>query len=195
MLAFRTRNTAKIYCLIVIGVALASCAFHAPNKYHDANTDFSTLHNIAVLPFTNLTEDQLAAERVRNTFMTALLSTGVVYVIPAGEVARAISRAEIQNPTAPSTDDIAKIAAILKADAIITGVLREYGAVRSGTTTANVISVSMEMIEKETRKIVWSANTTQGGISIWDRLFGGGGRPMNDVTEAAVNDLIKKLLR
>jgi hypothetical protein len=28
---------------------------------------------------------------------------------------------------------------------------------------------------------------------MWDRLFGGGGRPMNDVTQAAVDDLINKL--
>jgi hypothetical protein len=51
----------------------------------------------------------------------------------------------------------------------------------------------MQMVEKESRKVVWSASTTKGGISAWDRLFGGGGRPMEDVTEAAINDLINKL--
>jgi hypothetical protein len=56
-----------------------------------------------------------------------------------------------------------------------------------------VISVSTQMIEKETRKVTWSASTTKGGISIWDRLFGSGGQPMEDVTQAAVDDLIKKL--
>ena len=44
-------------------------------------------------------------------------------------------------------------------------------------------------------KIVWEASSTKGGIDVWDRLFGGGGRPMNDVTRDAVNDVIEKLFK
>jgi len=182
------------YISILITVALAACSpANISENYHDPNMDFSALRSIAVMPFANLTNDRLAAERVRNSFMTSLLATGVVYVIPAGEVARGIRRAGLQNPTAPSVEDIAKLAPILSADAVITGVLTEYGEVRSGTTTANVISVNIQMIESQTRKVVWTASTTKGGISVWDRLFGGGGRPMNDVTEAAISDLLNKL--
>ena len=146
------------------------------------------------MPFDNLTNDRQAAARVRNTFMTNLLATGVVYVIPSGEVVRGLKRAGIENPTIPSGDEVAKLAAIIKADAVITGAVNEYGQVRSGTTTANVISVSLQMIEKESRKVVWTASTTKGGVGTWERLFGGGGKPMEDVTEAAINDLINKLL-
>jgi hypothetical protein len=179
---------------ILLTVALAACSTsRISENYHDPEMDFSVLRSVAVMPFANLTNDKLAAERVRNSFMTNLLSTGVLYVIPPGEVARGIQRAGIENPTAPSADDIAKLASILSADAVMTGVLTEYGEVRSGNTTANVISLNMQMIESQTRKVVWSASTTKGGISAWDRLFGGGGRPMNDVTEAAINDLINKL--
>ena len=80
-------------------------------------------------------------------------------------------------------------------DAVITGVLREYGTVRSGNTAANVVSLSLQMFETQTGTVVWSASTTKGGISVWDRLFGGGGEPMNDVTEAAVYDLIDQLFQ
>ena len=162
-------------------------------SYHDPEMDFSLLRTVAVMPFDNLTTDRMAAARVRNTFMTSLLATGVVYVIPSGEVVRGIKRAGIENPTIPSAEDVAKLAAIIRADAVITGAVNEYGQVRAGTTTANVISVSLQLIEKESRKVVWTASTTRGGISAWDRLFGGGGRPMEDVTEAAINDLISKL--
>jgi hypothetical protein len=126
--------------------------------------------------------------------MTSLLSTGVVYVPPPGEVARGISKIGVTNPTAPSEEEIAKLTVIIQVDALITGVVREYGAVRSGTTSANVISLSLQMIEKESKKVVWTASSTKGGISIWDRLFGGGGRPMNEITEAAIDDIINKLL-
>ena len=81
------------------------------------------------------------------------------------------------------------------ADAVITGTLREYGEVRSGPASANVISLSVQMMEAETGKVVWSASSTKGGISAADRLFGGGGKPMNAVTQEAVDDLIDKLFR
>jgi hypothetical protein len=49
------------------------------------------------------------------------------------------------------------------------------------------------MIEVQTLRIVWTASATKGGISIWDRLFGSGGKPMNDVTMKAVIDVLNKL--
>ncbi len=191
------RNRTAVMALVpaVIAFALIGCASTVPDSYHDPNMDFSALRSVAVMPFSNLSGQQLAGERVRNTFMSSLLATGVIYVIPAGEVARGLDRAAVTNPTAPSSEDIAKLAAIIRADAVITGVVKEYGSVRSGNTQANVVSVDMQMIEKESRKVVWSASTTKGGIGIWDRLLGGGGNPMNDVTKAAIDDLINKLLR
>jgi len=41
---------------------------------------------------------------------------------------------------------------------------------------------------------VWSASSTKGGISFWDRLIGGGGQPLNRVTEEAIDALFDKLL-
>jgi hypothetical protein len=190
--AIRTHFRSGILPLIL--VFLVACAkYNISENYHDPNVDFALLHTIAVMPFSNLTGDKLAGERVRSTFMNSLISTGVLYVIPAGEVARGISRAGIDNPWMPSGEDASKLAAIVGADAVITGVVTEYGEVRSGAITGNVVAVNMQMIEKDSRKVIWSASTTQGGISIWDRLFGGGGQPMEDVTQAAVDDLIKKL--
>ena len=174
-------------------LSLTACAGSSSSSYHDPNMDFAALRTIAVMPFTNLTRDKQAAERVRDTFINNLLSTGTVYVIPTGEVARGISRSEMVNPAAPSSAEIIKIAAIVKADAVITGVVREYGQVRSGSTSANVISLSMQMIEVQLQKVVWTASSTKGGISIRDRLLGSGGEPMDEVTEAAVDDIIDKL--
>jgi hypothetical protein len=193
----RASRTPFGFCILrfFIAVFLVACGskYNVSENYHDPNVDFSLLRTIAVMPFSNLTSEKLAAERVRNTFMNSLLSTGVLYVIPAGEVARGISRAGIDNPWAPSGEDVNKFAAIVGADSVITGVVMEYGEVRSGAVSANVISLSMQMIEKDSRKVIWSAATTKGGISIWDRLFGGGGQPMEDVTQAAVDDIINKL--
>ena len=44
-------------------------------------------------------------------------------------------------------------------------------------------------------KTVWYAASTKGGVTFMDRLIGGGGTPINDVTEAASRDLIHKLFK
>jgi len=176
--------------LIVLGGCAAS-----GDVYHDANMDFGAIQTIAVLPFSNLTRDNLAADRVRDVFIYKLLSTGAVYVLPAGEVARGVTAVEIQNAFSPSPEEVVKLGSIIKCQAVITGVVKEYGEVRSGTTADNVISLSLQMMETQTGKVVWTASTTKGGITTWDRLFGGGGQAMNDVTEKAVNDLVNKLFK
>jgi len=176
-------------CWGVVG----GCATPSGEVFRDETMDFGSVKTVAVLPFANLSKDQLAGERVRDVFNTLLMASGALYVIPTGEVARGIATAGIANPTAPSADDIMKLAKNVKVDAVIYGVVREYGDVRSGTSSADVISLSLNLVEGQTGRIVWTASTTQGGISLTDRLFGGGGRPLNDVTEKAVNDLINKL--
>jgi hypothetical protein len=145
------------------------------------------------MPFSNLTRESNAAERVRDVFMTMLQATGGVYVIPPGEVMRGISRVGMVNPATPTTEEIKNFVKNVNANAVITGTVTEYGEVRSGTTTANVVSVSLQMMEGQTAKVVWSASSTKGGVTTSDRLFGGGGEPMNIEIQKAVNDLLDKL--
>ena len=173
---------------------LIACA-GSRSTYIDPNMDFGAVKSVAVMPFTSLAKDLIVAERVRDVFINRLLATGAVYVVPVGEVARGVARAEVQNPSALSPEEAVKLGGIIKVQAVITGTVREYGEVRSGTSSANIISVSLQMIEAQTGKVVWTDSSTRGGISIWDRLFGGGGKPMNKVTEKAVNDLIYRLLK
>ncbi|MHC5035019.1 MAG: GNA1162 family protein [Planctomycetota bacterium] len=183
------KTRAVIICLLF--TFIAGCA--SGINYFDPNMDFGAVRTVAVLPFKNLTDDDKGPDRVRDIFMGKLLATEALYVLPAGEVARGISRMNITEPSAPSSEEVKKLCEFIKAEAVITGVLREYGAVRSGTSSSNVISLSLQMAEAQTGKVVWSASSTKGGITIWDRLFGGGGDPMNDITEEAVNELIDKL--
>ncbi len=179
---------------ILVLALLAGCGSGRRRvTYHDEQMDFSLVRTVAVLPFTNLTTNTAAGERVRDVFMTMLQASGSVYVLPVGEVSRGLSRARVALPSQPTPEEAVSLAKELKADVVITGTLREYGEVRSGNASANAIAVSLQMMESQTGKVVWSASSTQGGITTGDRLFGGGGEPMNAVTEAAVRDLIDKL--
>lgn len=181
---------------IVLGVLAAPlpASGQVTDVYRDPKMDFGSIQTVAVMPFANLARDQVVAERVRDVFINRLLASGAVYVLPVGEVARGVTKLELQNPTSPTPEDVVKLGGLIKADAIITGVVREYGEVRSGTTSANIISMSMQMLEAGTGRVIWSGSSTKGGISFWDRLVGGGGQPINRVTEEAIDALFDKLL-
>jgi hypothetical protein len=164
-------------------------------SYRDAEMDFGSIQRIAVMPLANLSRETTAPDRVRDVLSSALLATGAVYVVPPGEVARAIARAGILTPATPSVDEVVKLGQAIKAEALITGVVKEYGEVRSGTAVSNVISLSLQLHETTSGKVVWSSTTTKGGISVADRLLGSGGDPMNDVTEEAVDELLDEMLQ
>ena len=189
-----TRAVRLLVCAILL-LLVACTPKSTGSMYRDPNMDFGAIQTVAVMPFVNLSREGLAAERVRDVLSNALLSTGAVYVVPVGEVARGVVRAEIQTPSAPSPEEVVRLGGIIKAQAVITGVVREYGEVRSGSSAAGAISMSVHMLETQTGRIVWEASSTKGGIDVWDRLFGGGGRPMNDVTRDAVDDVIAKLFK
>jgi TolB-like protein len=186
-------KTLLLHFILVLSTACTPTV--TGSVYRDPNMDFGAIQTVAVLPFQNLSRESTASDRVRDVFINGLLSTGAVYVLPVGEVARGAARAEMQAPATPSPEEIVKLAANLKAQAVIAGVVREYGEIRSGSSASAVISISVQMLEGQTGKTVWTATSTKGGIDIWDRLFGGGGRPMNDVTRSAVDDVISKLFK
>lgn len=190
------RRAPGLVASILLGVVISAsvCTAQVTDVYRDPRMDFGSIRTIAVVPFANLARDQVVAERVRDVFVNRLLATGAVYVLPVGEVARGIAKLEIQSPTTPTPEDVVKLGELLEAQAVITGVVREYGEVRSGTTSSNIISMSIQLVETGTGRIVWSASSTKGGISFWDRLIGGGGQPLNRVTEEAIDALFDKLL-
>lgn len=161
--------------------------------YHDPNMDFGSIQTVAVMPFVNLTGNAKAGETVRDVFMTMLQATGTLYVVPPGEVGRGISRLSLREPTAPGADDLKQLAQLVGAEVVITGVVSEYGELRSGGTAANVVTLSVRMQEAQTGKVIFSGSASDGGVSLGNRMFGGGGRPMNDVTRKAVKKLLDQL--
>lgn len=190
----RGKPKIRLGMAILFFLVSAGCATGSSRVvFRDPNMDFGSLQAVAVMPFTNLTRENVAGERVRDVFMTMLQATGGLYVIPPGEVGRGISRLNLERPATPTPEEVTKFAKNVNADAVFTGTLSEYGEVRSGTSTANVVSLSLQMMEAQTGRVVWSASSTRGGVTTSDRLFGGGGEPMNATTQKAVDDLLEKL--
>ncbi len=187
-------NKILITCFTLLAVAACSSS-GAYDVYRDENADLSLVRTVAVMPLVNLTKDDMAGERVRDTLITMLMASSGIYVVPPGEVARSVTLTGVVTPATPTSAEAAKLASALKADVIMTGVVREYGEARMSGTASAIVSASFKMMEGQNGKIIWSASSTRGGVGFKDRLLGGGGQPMNIVTEKAVNDIINKLFK
>jgi polysaccharide biosynthesis protein PelC len=188
------RASPKHIAIALVALTLAGCP--TQRTYHNPNMDFASIRTVVVLPFWNLSKDQQGADRVRDVFTNALLATNAVYVIPTGEVARAVSRSGMATPSTPAADDVVKLCAMLKADAVITGVLKEYGEVRTVSASSNVVALSLQMQEASTGKVIWAASSSRGGVGWAARILGSaGGDPVNDVTEQVVDDLLAQLFK
>jgi TolB-like protein len=190
---------ARAVALLLAGAVLAGLAGGCTttrgleSTYADPEVDLSLVQTVAVMPFVNLTSDDRAGERVRDVFSTMLQATGAVYVVPPGEVTKAVNRLRVGKSDEPAPEDVTAIGSAVKADVVVTGVVREYGQVRSGNSTANAIAVSVKLFATESGKVIWSGASTAGGVTASDRFFGGGGEPMELVTEDALRDLIDRI--
>lgn len=194
----RDKSSRNLLCgtlLLAVLITVAGCASPSLEAYRDQKMDIGSIYTVAVMPLVNLSRDQLAGERVRDVLITMLLADGRVYVVPTGEVARQVSMVGIVNPSLPTNEEVIKLGKTLKVQGVLTGTIKEYGDVRAGAATANVISISMLLTEVDTGKVISSVSSTKGGIGFFERLFGGGGEPMNVVTTKAIKDVINKLLQ
>ena len=60
-------------------ICAMGCAKKTP-VYINPNTNFGFIKRVAVLPFENLSTDRFADKKVRDVFVTSLLSTEVIDV-------------------------------------------------------------------------------------------------------------------
>lgn len=200
MTATRWRNRFREWmamtgCLSILLVCSGcSMKLGGNDVFRDPNMDFGSIRTVAIMPIMNLTKDQQGADRVRDVLVTAILASGEYYPVPLGEVAKGISTTGVAYPLIPSPEEAIKLGKQIKVDGVITGVLKEYGEVRSGSTNSDVIAISLQLMETQTGRVVWSASSTKGGVTLVDRMFGGGGNPLNTITEKAINELVSNML-
>src|SRR5512133_1920341 len=96
---------------ITAALALGGCARN--RTYTNPQMDFGSIRSVAVMPFWNLSKDQQGADRVRDVFSNALLATNAVYVVPMGEVARAVQRINVAAPVTPTSEEVIRLAQML----------------------------------------------------------------------------------
>ncbi len=178
--------------LLAFALAALSCA--GSTRYVNPSGDLGVVKTVAVLPFENLTQDKLVADRMQKIFTTELLALNAFQIVPNGDVVRAI-RATGVDPGALAADDVKRIGQALKADALFAGTVVEFDEGRGGGVPQPVVTLQVRLLDTATAATLWSVSRTSSGATVTARLFGLGGKSASVVAQEIIREELHRLGR
>lgn len=178
-------RTLYFMIFLLILITLPACLPNATFYVHP-NVDFSFIHRVAIFPFQNMSQDIHAAARVQSIFMAGILEQGGLILVDQGEVLHTLQKLKISPNAILSSEQIITLGQQLSVEAIFFGTVEEYGLVRIGNDQVYNLTAAFSLAETETGSMIWNAQVSNNGTSIWRRLFGGGTASLYDVSSSAV---------
>lgn len=187
------RGCSIIFSITICILCIAGCAMK-PKVYVNPNTNFGFIKRVAVLPFENLTSDRFADKKVRDVFVTSLLSTEVIDVPELGEVMKALESQGIASSEAVSGDVAKAVGQILGVQGLVLGTVEEYSINRTMSGSFPEIAVTLRMLDVKTGNIIWSVSHSEKGGRILPTVFGIGEETLSEVTARATKRVVETLV-
>lgn len=153
--------------LLMIPTILVAFSCGGPRMYVNQEADFGFYEKVGVLPFSNLSADRNASEKVTASFVTELLIGGEVEIANMGDVLKAFKttvKDERTNlPEQMTIEEGMTIGRDAQVQGLFVGSVREYGMVRVGTEEFPLVSVNIRFIDCQSGKVAWTYETTKRG--------------------------------
>lgn len=151
--------------LLFVALMLSGCAGN--RIYLNDEADFGFYQKTGVVPFSNLTSDRTAAEKVTATFTTELLMANVISIANAGDFlqsASSVIKSQRANlPEELTTEEAVAIGKAAGVQGIFVGVVRDFAMVRSGQEEFPLVSILVRFVDCQSGTVVWSFETTRRG--------------------------------
>ncbi len=180
--------------LVTTLVLLGGCGGMGPTTFVHPDFNFGFVERVAVVPFENLSSDPAAGAKATRYFTTALLATESFAVVEPGEVSRALEQFGLVSAAQLTEAQVISLGQELEAQAVFFGSLSESAALRSGSTTINVVTVVVRLLETETGTTIWSATNTDDSASFWSSLFGTGQKSSSEVMRRCIDGCLDTLM-
>lgn len=187
------RGCSIIFSITICILCITGCATK-PKVYVNPNTNFGFIKRVAVLPFENLTSDRFADKKVRDVFVTSLLSTEVIDVPELGEVMKALESQGITTSEAVTGDVAKAIGQILGVQGLVLGTVEEYSINRNMSGSFPEIAVTLRMLDVKTGNIIWSVSHSEKGGRLLPTVFGIGEDTLSEVTARATKRVVETLV-
>jgi hypothetical protein len=163
-------------------------------SYVNPNVDFGYMQRAAVLPFQNLTSDDIADERMHSIFLMELLKEDVLEIVDSRETVSVMRSMGLSPGSSLTPEQVVALGNKLVVDALFFGIVEEYGYSRGDRRRGPEITAVFGLAETETGVVVWRAQVHATGSSFLKRLFGGGAADLYDVSRDTVRKALGTLL-
>ena len=158
----------RLYLLLLaLSIMLVVFSCGGPRTYVNSEADFGFYEKVGVLPFSNLSGDRNASEKVTASFVTELLIGGEVEMANMGDLLKSFKttvkddRANL--PEQLTIEEGMTIGRDAGVQGLFVGAVREYGMVRVGTEEFPLVSLNLRFIHCQTVKVAWTYETTKRG--------------------------------
>ena len=145
--------------------------FRPKAAYRSGGVDADRPYSVAVVPFVNLSERRNAGEILALLFIRHLASLPPVRVVDTGAVRRQLLDARIIMDGGLSLSDADTVAALIEADFVLGGRVVRYDDYE-GTGRVPRVEFSAVLIERKSRRTVWSSdsyNEGRDGVRFFER--------------------------
>ncbi len=191
-------RTAAKWTPLLAALFLVSCASSGTRVYVNPAADMAFYKKVAVLPFTNMSPDGLAGQRVTRAFITELIMTDRYQIVQPEEFHNALSKVSgLPNPDGSyDPEKLRAAAAQVGATGILRGAVTEYQMQRSGSGGETpILGFDVELIDVNTGDVAWRSSITKRGKGRLPVLGGGGARTLGRLTQLACEELVGELRR
>lgn len=184
----------RLLAVVAMLAAVAGCA--APMRvFVNRQADMTLYQKVVVVPFTNLSGDPYAGNRVTRAFTTELvIADRFQFVDPAqltGELDRVGGAPDAYGQI--DANKLRDVATRLQATAYIRGAVSEYSLVHTPTAEYPVISFDVEMVDVASGNVVWRVSVTESGKGRVPVIGGSGERTFGRVTQEACQRAVSLL--
>lgn len=177
-------------------LALAIGCASPSRLYVNSEADMAFYEKVAVIPFTNLSGQAYAGERVTRAFVTELVIAEHFTIVDPGEF-RAVLERTGALPSGEGTYDPRKLKAAateVGATGMVRGAVTEYEMQRgsSGSDTP-ILAFEVELVDVATGTIVWRSSMSKRGKGRTPVIGGGGTRTLSRLTQEACRELVDRI--
>lgn len=185
----------RVGWMLAVGAwGMAGCA-SGPRLYINPQADMAYYKKVAVIPFSNLSPDRFAGERVTRAFLTELIMLDRYQIVAPEEMRAALDKIGglpgmegIYEP-----QKLKDTATQLGATGIIRGAVTEYQTQRTGSGDYPILAFDVELIDVQTFNVVWRTSIAKKGKGRSILLGGSGTRTFGRLTQEACEEIVKRL--
>jgi hypothetical protein len=151
--------------LAILSALAVSCT--SPPAYVNQEADFGFYERVGVIPFSNLTSDRTAGEKLTSSFTTELLMQNVCEVAGGGDFFKAVRETikgeKVNYPEEVSSEEALALGKAAGVQGVFVGAVKDFGQARVGAEEFPLVGLIVRFIDCQSGKVVWSYEVTRRG--------------------------------